>query len=478
MVGKQPPSAILGIAFEGLHVQIAVLRRSGTNLQVVTRVEFDLSQSPLTGDPAVLGQEMRSKLEAEEIRERNCVVALPLNWMLTMHTQLPDLPETDIPAFLNIEAERHFPYGPESMTIATTRCRFPTGEHYATLVAIQREQAEQIQAVLKAANLKPLSFTIGIVAMQSPEDLADEATIVLGAGANSVELLINCGNGVAALRSLEGAIEGAGAERRVSTDLVAREIRITLGQLPSELRSAIKTVRVLGDAALIDPFAKEIAPRLSAMGIKVELPNSCSGAFAARIVAEKKEANPAVCTAARFLVQERSPFEYLPPKTSQWKQFTTRVSSGKLIWAGATAAALVLIVGGAFLIQNWQLSNLRNKWSAMEPRVQELETMQANIKKYRSWFDTSFRTLSVLKKVTETFPVDGVVTAKRVEMRDRNLVTCTGTARDSASFYKMYDQIRNSKEIADVKMDSMSGKNPLLFGFNFRWAEGGGNEGQ
>ena len=104
--------------------------------------------------------------------------------------------------------------------------------------------------------------------------------------------------------------------------------------------------------------------------------------------------------------------------------------------------------------------------------------MQANIKKYRPWFDTSFRTLSVLKKLTETFPVDGVVTAKRVEMRDRNLVTCTGTARDSASFYKMYDQIRNSKEIADVKMDSMSGKNPLLFGFNFRWAEGGGNEGQ
>src|SRR6188508_871397 len=109
MVGKQPPSAILGIAFEGVHVQVALLRRSGTDLQVATRIEFDLSQSPLTGDATVIGQEMRSKLEAEEIRERNCVVALPLNWMLTMHTKLPDIPETDIPAFLNIEAERHFP---------------------------------------------------------------------------------------------------------------------------------------------------------------------------------------------------------------------------------------------------------------------------------------------------------------------------------------------------------------------------------
>ena len=75
-------------------------------------------------------------------------------------------------------------------------------------------------------------------------------------------------------------------------------------------------------------------------------------------------------------------------------------------------------------------------------------------------------------------PLAGQAQEKAKPKRDRNLVTCTGTARDSASFYKMYDQIRNSKEIADVKMDSMSGKNPLLFGFNFRWAEGGGNEGQ
>jgi hypothetical protein len=478
MVVKQPPSAVLGIAFEGNRAHVAVLRRSGTNLQVTKTFAFDLSQSPLTGDSAAIAAELRNKLEEEKIREKHCVVAFPLNWMLTMQTKIPAIPEPDVPAFLDIESERSFPYGPESMFISTSRCRFPNEEQYATLVGVPREQAEQIQQVLKAAQLKPASFTIGIAAMLNPEEVGEEAIIAFYVGANAVELLITCGNGIAALRSLEGAIETTESGRRVSTDLIARELRITLGQLPTELRSRIKSVRLLGERALTESFAAELSPRLAAMGITVALANTCSGAFATRIVSDKKEANPAVCTAARYLVQSKTPFEFLPPKTSSWKQFSTRVSSRKLIWAGATAGAAAVLVAGAFFIQSWELSKLRNQWSGMEPRVRELETMQANIKKYRPWFDTSFHTLSILKKVTETFPVDGVVTAKTVEMRDQNLVTCSGTARDTAAFYRMYDQLRNSKEITDISQDVIRGKNPLQFNFNFRWVEGRANEGQ
>ena len=47
-----------------------------------------------------------------------------------------------------------------------------------------------------------------------------------------IDLQVTGGGGIVALRSLDGAIETQGAQKSISSDLVAREIRITLGQLP------------------------------------------------------------------------------------------------------------------------------------------------------------------------------------------------------------------------------------------------------
>ena len=49
--------------------------------------------------------------------------------------------------------------------------------------------------------------------------------------------------------------------------------------------------------------------------------------------------------------------------------------------------------------------------------------MQDKIKQYRPWFDESISGLSILRRLTESFPQDGSVTAKTLEIRDLNLVT-------------------------------------------------------
>ena len=112
----------------------------------------------------------------------------------------------------------------------------------------------------------------------------------------------------------------------------------------------------------------------------------------------------------------------------------------------------------------------------MAPRVTDLEAMQQQIKKFRPWFDGTFRSLSILRRVTEAFPVDGAVTAKTLEIRNNSQVTCAGVARDNQVLFKMLDQLRGTKEVADVKMDQIRGKTPLQFSFNFRWVEGGTGE--
>ena len=137
---------------------------------------------------------------------------------------------------------------------------------------------------------------------------------------------------------------------------------------------------------------------------------------------------------------------------------------------------IALLVAALFLYQQWQLSRLRSQWSVMAPTVTELESLQQQIRKFRPWFDDSMRSLSILRRLTEAFPEDGVVTAKTVEIRDLSIVSCSGTARDNQAFLKTLDQVRAIKEVADVKVDQTRGKSPLQFTFNFHWSERGSNE--
>ena len=81
-----------------------------------------------------------------------------------------------------------------------------------------------------------------------------------------------------------------------------------------------------------------------------------------------------------------------------------------------------------------------------------------------------------MKKLTEAFPEDGAVSVKTLEIRDPAMVTCTGTARDIQALFKVRDQLRATKQISDLKIDSVWGKTPLQFTFNFHWLEKGANE--
>lgn len=143
--------------------------------------------------------------------------------------------------------------------------------------------------------------------------------------------------------------------------------------------------------------------------------------------------------------------------------------------AGATTGAVALLVVGLFLIQQWQLTWLRSRWGAMSQKVEELDGLQQQIRQYRPWFDRSFPSLSVLRELTLAFPEDGVVSAKTVEIRDANTVTCSGTARDNAVLLRTLTQLRSTSGVTALKVDQIRGKSPMQFTFDFQWGQGGGS---
>ena len=470
---KQRASSVLGLAFDGARIEGVVLRRTNGSLQVQKTFAGALSQLPFSGDPEVLGREIRAHLDGAGIRERRCVVALPLGSALSMVIQVPELPEADVASFLEIEAERSFPYGQEALLTSTARFQ-SAGKRQATLVAFQRSELSALEKALRGAQLKPLSFSLGIAAVQKPESASSNGALALMIGGNSVDLQVTVDGGIVSLRSLDGAFGVEGSEKSISSDLLAREVRITLGQLPEAFRSSVRTVRIFGSGDLVRRLVNEFTPRAQALGLQVE----CVGQYAAQEYARKIPVNtpvsPAFSVAARYLSGETTAFEFLPPRVKPWQQLATRFSSGKLVWAGGTAGAAAAVVGGAFLFQQWQLSHLSSQWTRMSSNVAELEDLQQQIRKYRPWYDETLASLIILRKVTEAFPAEGVVTAKTLEIRELSSVTCSGTASDNQALLRVLDQLRASREVSNLKVDQVRGKTPMQFTFNFQWGDGGG----
>jgi len=473
---KQGASSLLGLSLDGNRFEGVVLRRTNGALEVQKTFSASLSLDPLTNDPELVGQEIRNHLEEAGIRERRCAVSVPLGWALTLQTKLPDLPEAEVSSFLQIEAERGFPYGPDALLISHSRYQSPAGEQFATQVAVPKDHILRLEKALKTARLKPVAFSLGITALQCADKESSDGVLALAIGENSVGLQVSGGGGVAALRTLEGSLETDGGQQRVYAEVVAREIRITLGQLPAEMRDAVRRVKIFGNGDLAQQLNDELRSRVEPTGMKVErVTGYSSGEFGVQLP-PNTGVSPALSLAARHLVGQRAGLDFLPPKTNSWQQFTTRYSSKKLFYTGATAGAVALLIVGAFVIQQWQLSRLRSQWSAIAVQVTELENLQQQIRKFRPWFDDSLRTLSILRRLTEAFPEDGVVAAKTVEIRELAAVSCSGSAKDSPSLQKMLDRLSATKEIGDVKVEQTRGSAPLQFTFNFHWGEGGSSE--
>lgn len=476
LIRPRRSSSILALALEGSRLEGVALRRANGSLHLRQSFSASLALSPLNADPQLVGREIRNHLEQAGVRERRCVVCLPLNWALSAQFKLPDLPEADLASLLELEAERAFPYAPETLRIAHCRFRTPRGEQFATLLAVPKNHVEQLERALRAAQLKPLSFTLGVTALQSPAAEAGAAQLALAIGEESLELQVSCGGGVASLRALDSAMESEGAQKRLYADLLARELRITLGQLPPELGGAIHEVHVFGRGDAVARLLEDISPRAKAMGLSFRWVRTWDDAALPCRPPADTPPSPALCAGARHLAGATPVFEFLPPRTSAWQQVVTRFSSRKLAWSGAAAGALVVLVGGGWLIQQWQLARLQAQWTAMRPKVQELEAMQQRIKMFRPWFDDSFRTLRILRQVTEAFPEEGTVTAKTLEIRGGESVACTGVARDNVAFLKVHQQLQASGAVDSLKVDLMRGKTPLEFTFNFRWLEGASRE--
>ena len=465
-------TSLLGLTLDGSRLEGVVLRRTNGSLQLLQSFSAALTLDPLTAAPELVAREIRNQLDAAGVRERNCIVGVPLKWALTGQTELPQLAVADAASLLQMEAERSFPCDLATLRMADSRCVLPAGKQYVTLAGISNSQLATLEQILTSAKLKIVGISLGLSALQPPGAESSNGVLALSVGESHVGLQITAGGGVAALRALEGAIENEGSRRSLNAGLVSRETRVTRGQLPAELRATVKLIRIFGPRELAQPLADEMELRFEPGGLRVEVVSAyMPGEFGVQLPLDAS-LSAAFSLAARRLVDQAAPFEFLLPKPTLLQQFSAKYSSGKLKTVGAIAAGVLVVFGGLFMFQQVQLMLLNSQWNKMEAKVTELDGLQQDIQQFRPWFDDSFINLSIMRQLTLAFPEDGEVTAKTVDIHDGNVVTCTGTAQSQAALLKTYGQLRGMGGVTQLQMQSIRGKSPMQFTFEFHFGNG------
>ena len=457
---KKRPQSVLGLTLIDGQLRAFHVTRAKGGLEVVKAASAALTLDLLHPEAELIGREIKNHLDEAGVRERHCVVGLPPRWVMSQHTKVPALGPEDTASFLQIEAEKGFPVDPAHLQIARSFQHSTAGE-FVTQLAVRKEQIEQLRAVLEAAGLKPVSFSLGLAMLpQAIPPAGSGGRITVAVDPAGVTFLISAGGGIAAFRTSEASIESEAGEKIVNGASVARELRITLEQLPAELRSEVRELFLTGETTMVRQLAESLGDWANAAGLTIvrgDLPEK-------NLAAEMAER-----LAGNWLEGGAPELEFLPPRPGRWALLVARYNSKRLATVSFAAAGLAAIAVVAFGWHEFRRWSLQSEWSGMQAQVTQLDGVQARIREFAPWYDTTFRSLSIMKRVTECFPDNGSVTAKSFEMHGNAVVTISGTARDNASLLRVQELLRKAKEVQGLKIEQIRAKNPMQFTLTFRW---------
>ncbi|MBL9189565.1 MAG: hypothetical protein JNK23_18945 [Opitutaceae bacterium] len=458
--------SVLGLSLSDGQLRAFHVTRAKGALEVVKAASAELSLDLMHPEPELIGREIRNHLDAAGVRERLCIVRIPPRWVMSQQTKVPELSSEDTASFLQIEAEKGFPVDPAQLQIARSFQKSDAGTH-VTQLAVRREQIDQLIAVLHAARLKPVSFSLGLAALPAAHVAAGTGRVIVAIDRAGVTLLVAAGGGITAFRTFEVNIDSEAGESIVNGAAVARELRITLEQVPAELRSQLRELYLTGDSGMVRQLAGSLGDWAKGLGLAIVRGDLPEKNLAAEI-AEK--------LAGRWLEHDASELEFLPPHPGRWALLMARYNSKRLATAGFAVGAAALAVLAAFGWQEYERWSLRSEWGGMQAQVMKLDGVQRQIDEFKPWYDTTHRSLSILMRVTECFPDNGSVTAKTFEVRGsaNALVSISGTARDNASLLRVQEQLRQAKEVQGLKIEQIRGKTPMQFTLTFRWRTSAG----
>ena len=453
----------LALTLAADHVLVAGVRRSGDGVgSVVPANPVALGADEIYRNPERAGAMLAEALEAAGLRDKRCAGTVPPSWVLTAYTDLPEVSPEDLRGYLELRAEREFSIPPSELRLGYCPYTLPDGTRRATLAALPSKRIEAVEAMLAAAGgRRAVSISLAIGG-----GLADgrSALHLVSDGART-EVVVTAGGGVAALRSLPGPVMGQKVEGGEDGEVThafdpaafCREVRITLGRLPSSVQEQVHEAHFGGEREASALVRQEAGEGLQRMGLDLAPENPLADVV------------PSAQAAATLLLRrETVPFEFIVPQPRRWEVMLRRFNTprGRKI-AGAVLAVIFLPLF-AFFIRGQQESHLEAEWRGMNANVADLDGLQQRIRQFRPWFDRTPAAVQLLESLFAAFPEAGDVWAKSIVVKG-STVTCTGFARDQAALSGLRDRLRGRPDVSDLHTQQVRGDNPVQFTLAYHW---------
>lgn len=445
----------LAITLESARIVVTHMRDTEGRAAVGETFTLPFPSEEIVKNARTIGTELAAQLNATGIRERRCVICIPPGWALTTTTDAPDLTGEDLTGFLELHAEREFPAAAADLRLAHSLFTLPDGRRRVTVAAVPGKRLEALERMLEAAGCRAVSISLGLD--QFLDEAPTPAAVHFLANCDHVDLVVTSGGGVAALRSL--AVPPIAADTIFDAAAFTRDVRITLGRLPEALRDQLRQAHFSGTQPAAAIICRGTREHLRRMGIE---PGECPP--------EGAEAPPsAQAAAARFLQRRPVTFEFVVTQINRWQAGMQRFENPRFRWMVGAGAAVIIIPLLVFSIRSNMESSLESEWNGMRRTVADLDDLQAQIRQFRPWFDTTPHALQLLESLVTAFPEQGDVWAKGIEITEGSKVTCTGFARNQAALIVLLDRLRMRKDITELRAPQVRGENPVQFSLTFKW---------
>ena len=447
---------VLAVTIESGRIAVDFLRDEGQGGQVGQSFALPIDAETLVAAPENAGLQLAAQLEVLAIRERRAVVCVPASWALTTTAEMPEVSAEDLRDYLELRAEREFPIPVADLRLASCAYRLPDGKQRATLAAIPAKRMAAVERMLTAAGCKAVSISLGLD--ECVPTAGQPTALHFVANGNHVDVVIAAGGGIAAVRSLPAPVGTDAA----AFDAVgfSREVRITLGQLPGEMRQELHEASFRGTPATAETLCLEVRQHLRRLGIDSRLRTG--------VAHPQAHLAAGIASARRYLRNEPVAFEFVPPRVDRWQTWQRRFDGRRRRWLLAGLAGLVVLTVLTYIIRGRIESRLEAEWGGMRDRVTELEKLQQGIRQFRPWFEPVPRDLQVIENLAAAFPETGEVWAKSIQLGENNKVSCSGFARNQAAWLGFLDRLRKRKDVSGLQVQQVRGDNPIQFSINYK----------
>ncbi len=452
----------LALTLTADRVLVSLVRRAGDgHVSVMPASPVVVGAEEIYRHPERAGAMLAAALEVAGLREKRCAVAVPPSWVLTASTDLPAVSPEDLRGYLALRAEREFSLPPAELRLGYCPYELPGGARRATLAVLPSRRLEAVETMLAAAGGRraesvSLALDGGLTDTRSALHLVSD-------GART-EVVVTAGGGVAALRSLPGPVmghpvDGESGGEPVAFDAAAfcREVRITVGRLPSAVQESVRDVYFGGTREAAARVREEAGEGLRRMGFSLAEPDA-----GAEPVPAAQEA------AVSLLRREPVPFEFIVPAPRRWEELLRRVNTPRGRRIAAAVLAVIFLPLFVFFLRARQESSLAAEWNAMDANVADLDALQQQIRRFRPWFDRTPAAVQLLESLFAAFPEAGDVWAKSIVIKGTT-VSCTGSARDQAALSALRERLRTRPDVSELHTQQVRGENPVQFTLSYRW---------